>query len=715
MPRSTAKGKKDVDKGKAELIKELDALRDHNSRLKDVVRRYERVVGKKDMLQSRYDAEAEKDSIESLRKKLCERQKEVDLQSEEVFVQNEELSLQIEEVNVRSEEIEKVNAALQKSEEMLRHIIDASPIPMVLYNESENYYFFNNKFHETFGYSSEDVPSINEWWLLAYPDDQYRELVKKRWYIAVDEAIHNRSSIVPQEAEVTCKDGSIKHVLGEFSSIGSMNLSVLYDITERRQAEVALRESEEKFRALAESAQAGIVLLRGDKFLYVNAQMIKMLGYTGEELLAMDFWDTIHPDNRELVRSRAQARFRDLPVPSTYEIKVVTRSGEILWAELSSAVIDYKGEPTIIATIFDVTKRKHADEALAFERSQLLSIFDGIDDVVYVSDPHTYEVLYANKAMKEMFGGDLVGGVCYREFQRRDSPCDFCTNAIILKEKGAPYRWEFYNPTVDRYFMITDRIIRWPDGRAVRFEIAKDITKRKRAEEELKKEKMQAELYLDLMGHDINNMHQIAMGYLEIVEGMIPADDPRRELLGKPTEVLQRSAQLIRNVRKLQKLREGVFQNLDVDVCALLVDLQREFGSVPHKAITLNLNGSESCHVRANELLHDVFANLVSNAIKHSGDKADIKIDLDSVKDKSSQYYRVSVEDDGPGIPDDFKDQVFNRLLKGTKKAKGMGLGLYLVKSLVDSYGGRVWVEDRVKGDHSKGARFVVMLPGVEK
>ncbi len=87
----------------------------------------------------------------------------------------------------------------------------------------------------------------------------------------------------------------------------------------------------------------------------------------------------------------------------------------------------------------DISERKRAEEALAFERSQLLSIFDSIDDVVYVTDPYTYEVLYANKAI-ERFGGDLVGGICYREFQRRDSPCDFCTNPIILKEKGKPYQ-----------------------------------------------------------------------------------------------------------------------------------------------------------------------------------------------------------------------------------------------------------------------------------
>ena len=229
-----------------------------------------------------------------------------------------------------------------------------------------------------------------------------------------------------------------------------------------------------------------------------------------------------------------------------------------------------------------------------------------------------------------------------------------------------------------------------------------------------KRPRRRLKLYLDLMGHDINNMHQIALGYLELARDMQP-DVGQTEFLDKPIEVLQRSARLIKNVRKLQKLQEGVFQTEVVDVCEVLVDVQREFGAVPDKAVTLNLNGREHCHVRANELLHDVFANLVSNAIKHTGDRADIVVDLDVVKDDGGRYCRVMVEDNGPGIPDDFKGKIFNRLLKGTDKAKGMGLGLYLVKSLVDSYGGRVWVEDRVPGDHTKGARFVVMLPVVEK
>lgn len=121
-----------------------------------------------------------------------------------------------------------------------------------------------------------------------------------------------------------------------------------------------------------------------------------------------------------------------------------------------------------------------------FQRDQLASMFDGIQEVVYVSDPRTYEILYVNKHVRDLLGKDPVGGICHLEFQGLDHPCEFCTNEIIVGLRGGVYRWEHHNALLDRYYSITDRLIRWPDGRLVRFEIALDITDRKRVEQALK-------------------------------------------------------------------------------------------------------------------------------------------------------------------------------------------------------------------------------------
>jgi len=281
-----------------------------------------------------------------------------------------------------------------------------------------------------------------------------------------------------------------------------------------------------------------------------------------------------------------------------------------------------------------------------------------------------------------------------------------------LKEHG---RWTFesrHHKRDGQMFSveITTNVIRFNEREYV-CAFARDITERKLAEKSLREARMQAELYLDLMGHDINNMHQIALGYLELLRDM-HADGTKNEFIDKPIEVLHRSARLIQNVRKLQKLHEGMLKNQEVDVINTLSYIQREFGSIPGKTITLNLNGYDHIYIRANELLDDVFENLVSNAVRHTDNPAEITIDADRVVEGNQRCYRIIIEDDGPGIPDSFKDMIFNRMYKSS--ARGMGLGLYLVKSLVESYGGQVNVRDRIEGDHTKGAKFVVLLPSAE-
>jgi PAS domain S-box-containing protein len=135
----------------------------------------------------------------------------------------------------------------------------------------------------------------------------------------------------------------------------------------------------------------------------------------------------------------------------------------------------------------EVTKRELAERALSAQRQELTSIFDSIDEAIYVVDSATYEVLYVNSAAKAIFGADVVGRKCYQVFQGLDKPCDFCTNAMILGENlGKPYVWQFQNQIDGRWYRCIDKAIGWPDGRMVRFEMAIDIHDLKLAGEALR-------------------------------------------------------------------------------------------------------------------------------------------------------------------------------------------------------------------------------------
>jgi signal transduction histidine kinase len=115
--------------------------------------------------------------------------------------------------------------------------------------------------------------------------------------------------------------------------------------------------------------------------------------------------------------------------------------------------------------------------------------------------------------------------------------------------------------------------------------------------------------------------------------------------------------------------------------------------------------------VLANALLKDAFLNILGNAIKHSTGSPVIDVSVEKITEWGRDLCLVIIDDNGPGIPEEMKRRLFNRFEHGSSPSRGKGLGLYLVRKLIEGYGGHVWVEDRVPGDYRQGSRFVIALP----
>ena len=367
-----------------------------------------------------------------------------------------------------------------------------------------------------------------------------------------------------------------------------------------------------------------------------------------------------------------------------------------------------------------IHERKRVDEELHESEERFRALADNIPNLAWMADAKGW-IFWYNKqwydytgtTLEEMQGWgwqkvhhpDYVDAVT-KEWSASIAAGKPYDNIFPLKGKDGNYRW----------FLTRIRPIRDEKGNIVRwFGTNTDITERKQMEEKLKVANAQAELYLDLMGHDISNMHQIIMGQLELAQEILETDCKLdavdKTLIDTSLETLDRSAKLIDNVRNLQKLSHGEFRDEVIDLDGLLSNVIGEFDVIVPDG-SIKLEGKGLHYVKANRLLHDVFTNLVGNAIKHSNkNNIDIAIKLDNVNENGKNYFRVSVEDNGPGISDEMKAKVFNRLQRGKTEARGVGLGLYLVKTLVESFDGFVKVEDRVQGDHTKGAKFLVYLP----
>ena len=165
-------------------------------------------------------------------------------------------------------------------------------------------------------------------------------------------------------------DGSRRSVLAHAAPfldpagrvLGAVN--VLEDITETLELSDALRQSEERFRRLAETTSTAIFVYSGEHFLYVNPATCAITGRWSTELLAMRFWEVVHPEHRELVRQRGLARQRGEAVPARYEFKILHKDGTERWIDFTAGRITWEGRPAAIGTAFDITDRKRAEEEL---------------------------------------------------------------------------------------------------------------------------------------------------------------------------------------------------------------------------------------------------------------------------------------------------------------------------------------------------------------
>jgi len=232
----------------------------------------------------------------------------------------------------------------------------------------------------------------------------------------------------------------------------------------------------------------------------------------------------------------------------------------------------------------------------------------------------------------------------------------------------------------------------------------------------------QAELLTDLMSHDIRNYNQITLGFLELITLDNSFPDGLKNMAKIATEATMNSSNIISNVKKLSKLKDSVHPLSEVNVIDRMRKAEgtvkqvyaREKNSID---ISLQFNGDEKDYVvMADEFIDDVFLNLLGNAIKYDKNP-DCHVDITLEKhidpklegEDKKPYLEISISDNGRGIPDEKKPIVFDRF---TTTSHGSGLGLSICKAIVTNrYSGKIWVENKVKDDYTRGSIFKIHLP----
>jgi PAS domain S-box-containing protein len=267
---------------------------------------------------------------------------------------------------------------------------------------------------------------------------------------------------------------------------------------ELRRAHQELMDFKIHYTQLFDFTPVGYVILDSKgNILNANLTLTRMLSTERSTLIDRPLSDHIVSADQDIyylhLRALSESKERQI-----CDLKMKKKGGDLFDVQLESTVIPdtFERVARYRTVIIDISLRKQTERLLQYGKKQLESVLNNIDSFIYIADMTSYEILFMNTCMKKFYKTDLTGRTCWAAFhENQDGPCEFCTNNPLVDETGSPKEpciQEYYNNVSDKWYEQNALAIPWIDGRLVRLEIAKDISRRK------KNEKQQQELNVTL-------------------------------------------------------------------------------------------------------------------------------------------------------------------------------------------------------------------------
>jgi len=626
---------------------------------------------------------------------------------------------------------------LRDSEEKYRIISETAYDLIIVLNQKFKYEYINeNAFQQILGYSKEDLLGKSAL-LFAHPDD-----VSNTTKILVD-----GFKLGKGEAEFRLKhrDGHWIWLEGKgkiFSdNDGELKAIIISrDITERKLAEEKLRKSEEKYRDLYEEAPNAYFSIGNDQnIIKSNKAAGKLLGYTKEEFSKMRVLE-LYADKENGLKKAQDVFKRYLQGESIQdeELQIKKKNGQSIWVSLTvKPIFDQEGK--IIESrsmVLDINERKLAQEELENSYKKLREmeyIINNSPSIIFLwQNSEGWPVEFVSKNVIQ-FGytpEDFYSGkVIYADIIHPDDITRVAEEVSnYSNEDTAEFVQEYRIKTKSGQFKwIDDRtwIRRDSEGNITHYQgIVLDITDHKTADEALKLSEKKyrraynrANFYKDIFGHDINNILHIINSSAEIISYHLGGSEKSKvieDISNIIKRQVERGAKLVSNVNTLSQLEEESIHTKPTEICKLMhnsIDfLTKTYND--KKIIVNDVCEEDHLIANANDLLQDVFDNILINSIKYNENPTiEIVIKVSKTLVDGKKFIKMEFSDNGIGVPDDRKEIIFKRGNRELKGSKGMGIGLSLVKKIMKGYDGKIWVEDKVKGDYSQGSNFILLIP----
>ena len=343
-------------------------------------------------------------------------------------------------------------------------------------------------------------------WLIGQVRDQTQDVEKIRLYAREiganeEDTLQAFSEVTPMSMEKFRLVSDMLHTMArQMSQLAYQNIEQARYINDRKKTVQALKESEDKFRNLANSSPAVIGIFQDDYWVYVNPSAERMSGFSLEELYEKKYWEIVAPEYQTLVVKNGQKRLSGDGSTSSYEFKILSKDGFEKWAYLSGSSITYNDRPAGIISIIDITEKKKAEKDVLEERKLLRTLIDNLPDTIYVKDQYCRKVI-ANPADLKVIGlgteEEVIGKTDLELFPDEIGLRGHLDDLrVIQRGESVLNRQEaFYNAEGKKRWLLTSKIpIFDNEGNSLGLVgIGRDITEIKKAEEQILKLSMSIE------------------------------------------------------------------------------------------------------------------------------------------------------------------------------------------------------------------------------
>ena len=382
-------------------------------------------------------------------------------------------------------EQKRVEAELKESAEKYRLLFEYSPLGHFYFDEKGIIVACNDHFVDIIGSSREVLIGLK---LFGLRDQKIVDAVRQALggKTVIYEDVYQ--SVTAEKATPVRAIFTPIHLEGK-GVIGG--LAIIEDITERRRAEAALRESEEHYRSLVENADEAILVIQDGRIKFVNARAVEAFGYSVREFMSIPVFELVHPEDREIVIQRYLEKINGDAAPTRHTYRALHKEGLVAWIEISSILINWEGRPATLNLITDITDRKKAEDALREREEKYRTILESIEDGYFEQDL-AGNFVFVNDSMSRIYGyskEELIG-LNYKQYTDLESGRKCYQIYLNIYKTGKPGKVVDFDiirkDGTRRHVESSVSLIRDNAGTPVAFRgIVRDVTERKQAEEAL--------------------------------------------------------------------------------------------------------------------------------------------------------------------------------------------------------------------------------------